>query len=102
MVGEAVVELFAHTNTFLKGEGKSMPLTNKGNFERSPHLDTLRRGLVALRAKHGKSSPIGDRCSHLITQLENYPKAEDDDQRRNLRRSMCRTVGELEQRVGRG
>jgi len=78
-----------------------MALDEKGNFEGSPHpADPIRRGLVALRAKHGRSSPIGDRCSHLITQLENYPKAEDDDQRRNLRRSMGHTLGQLEQMVG--
>lgn len=64
--------------------------------------ETIRSGLVALRNKHGKDSPIGHRCSMLIEQLKNLKSVESEDQRKSLTASIQRTMDSLAKLTGKG
>lgn len=47
-------------------------------------MTDVRSQLLALRALHGAETPIGQRCSNLLEQTENYLKETDEDARKNL------------------
>jgi hypothetical protein len=49
-----------------------------------PKLKDVRRTLIAKRVAAGVDTPIGHRCSNPTEQLENYGRADNEDQRENL------------------
>lgn len=58
-------------------------------------LENTRRKLIAKREAAGADTPLGHRCSNLIEQLQNYAKAESEDQRERLRASIQKSMSEI-------
>ena len=58
-------------------------------------IETERRGLVALRAKHGAETAIGHRCSNLIGMLDSM-KTATGDQRAGLAKNITDQMADLE------
>ena len=58
-------------------------------------LETTRRDLLALRAKHGAETPIGHRCSNLIGILDSM-KTATGDQRSGLAKNITDQMADLE------
>ncbi len=58
-------------------------------------LENTRRKLIAKREAAGANTKLGHRCSNLIEQLQNYAKAESEDQRERLRASIQKTMAEI-------
>jgi hypothetical protein len=58
-------------------------------------LEDTRRKLIAKRVAAGADTEIGHRCSNLIELLENYAKAENEDQREKLGALIRQSMAEL-------
>lgn len=58
-------------------------------------LEDTRRQLIAKRQAAGADTPLGHRCSNLIEQLQNYAKAESEEQRERLRASIQKSMAEI-------
>ena len=60
-----------------------------------PKLKDARRTLIAKRVAAGADTPIGHRCSNLTEQLENYARADNEDQREKLGKLIRRQMADL-------
>lgn len=54
-----------------------------------------RRNLIAKRVAAGADSPIGHRCSNLTVLLDNYAKAESEEQRAHIEAGIRKQMAEL-------
>jgi hypothetical protein len=54
-----------------------------------------RRNLIAKRVAAGADTPIGHRCSNLIELLENYAKADGEEQRAHIEAGIRKQMAEL-------
>lgn len=54
----------------------------------------IRKHLEAMRRQHGADSPIGNRCSNLVQQLENHATAT-GQRRKDLERHIAKSVEDL-------
>jgi hypothetical protein len=66
------------------------------NDNQHSDFEDLRKSLIAKRVRVGALTPVGRRISNLIEQLENFPKAESDSQRENLRAGIARSIKEID------
>lgn len=78
----------------MNDSGTCTPTNAKSvQFRSGFDLEDARRKLIAKRVAAGADTPIGHRCSNLIELLENYSKAEGEEQRShieaNIRKQMA-------------
>lgn len=67
---------------------RSVPMIN--DFEPAK----IRKHLTALRKQYGADSPVGNRCSNLIGQLDFLPKTA-GDHRKGLEKNIADQVADL-------
>jgi hypothetical protein len=67
---------------------------NSHGFE----LEDTRRKLIAKRVAAGADTPIGHRCSNLVELLDNYGKAESEEQRDHIEASIRKQMAALAER----
>ena len=58
-------------------------------------LEDTRRNLIAKRVAAGADTPIGHRCSNLIELLENYGKAESEEQRTHIEANIRKQMADI-------
>lgn len=58
-------------------------------------LEDTRRQLIAKRVAAGANTPIGHRCSNLVELLDNYGKAESEEQRAHIEAGIRKQMAEL-------